>query len=132
KKSRYHRAYGGFSMGGGSTWNCFINNLDIMAYYMPLSGHCWGGAGAITQAIDKFGFKKNEYFVLAATGTEDIAYGNMVPLINELKSDSHFTYTSDFSEGNFYFLAAQGNVHWWPQVRHYIYDALPLFFHEGQ
>ncbi|MBR6717606.1 MAG: family 43 glycosylhydrolase [Oscillospiraceae bacterium] len=132
KKSRYHRGYGGFSMGGGSTWNCFINNLDIMAYYMPLSGHCWGGAGAITQAIDKFGFKQNEYFVLAATGTEDVAYGNMVPLINDLKKDSRFIYTSDFSKGNLYFLEVQGNVHWWPQVRHYIYDALPLFFHEGQ
>lgn len=131
QKSRFHRAYGGFSMGAGSTWNCFINNLDIIAYYMPLSGHCWGGAGAVTQAIDKFGFRKNEYFVLAATGTEDLAYDNMVPLINELKNDAHFTYTSDFSKGNFYFLAAQGNVHWWPQVRHYIYDGLPLFFHEG-
>ncbi len=131
KASRYHRAYGGFSMGAGSTWNMFINNLDICAYYMPLSGHCWGGAGAITNAIDKFGFKKDEYFVFAATGTEDIAYGNMVPLLNTLKNDSHFTYTSDFSKGNLYFLEAKGNVHWWPQVRHYIYDALPSFFHEG-
>ncbi len=132
KASRYHRAYGGFSMGAGSTWNMFINNLDICAYYMPLSGHCWGGAGAITNAIDKFGFKKDEYFVFAATGTEDIAYGNMVPLLNTLKNDSHFTYTSDFSKGNLYFLEAKGNVHWWPQVRHYIYDALPYFFHEHQ
>ncbi|MBQ9908049.1 MAG: carbohydrate binding domain-containing protein [Oscillospiraceae bacterium] len=133
KASRYHRAYGGFSMGGGSTWNMLINNLDICAYYMPLSGHCWGGASAITNAIDKSGFAKNEYFVLAATGTEDVAYNNMVPLINTLKGDQkHFTYTSDFSKGNFYFLAANGNVHYWPQVRHYIYDALPYFFHEGK
>ena len=132
KASRYHRAYGGFSMGAGSTWNMFINNLDICAYYMPLSGHCWGGASAITNAIDKFGFKKNEYFVFAATGSEDVAYGNMVPLLNSLKNDSHFTYTSDFSKGNLFFLVAQGNVHYWPQVRHYIYDALPYFFHEGQ
>lgn len=133
KASRFHRAYGGFSMGGGSTWNMFINNLDICAYYMPLSGHCWGGAGAIQSAIDKGGYQKDDYFVFAATGTEDIAYGNMVPLLNELKADSkHFTYTSDFSKGNLYFLEAKGNVHWWPQVRHYIYDGLPYFFHEGK
>jgi hypothetical protein len=69
--------------------------------------------------------------VFAALCAGDVAYDNMVPLVNELKNDSHFTYTSDFSKGNFYFLAAQGNVHWWPQVRHYIYDGLPLFFHEG-
>ena len=132
KSSRFHRAYGGFSMGGGSTWKMFCNNLDICAYYMPLSGHCWDGARGIQNAIDAGGYSKDDYFVLAATGTEDLAYGNMVPLINSLKSDTkHFTYTSDFSNGNFYFLEAQGNVHWWPQVRHYIYDALPYFFHEG-
>ena len=99
---------------------------------MPLSGHCWDGARGIQNAIDAGGYSKDDYFVLAATGTEDLAYGNMVPLINSLKNDTkHFTYTSDFSNGNFYFLEAQGNVHWWPQVRHYIYDALPYFFHEG-
>ena len=133
KASRFHRAYGGFSMGGGSTWANFNNNLDIIAYFMPLSGHCWDGAGKVVNAAKNSGFKKNEYFVLAATGTEDIAYGNMVPMINELKKNTDvFTYTSDFSKGNLYFLEAKGNVHWWKQVRHYIYDALPYFFHEGQ
>ncbi len=133
KASRFHRAYGGFSMGGGSTWANFNNNLDIIAYFMPLSGHCWDGAGKVVNAAKNSGFKQNEYFVLAATGTEDIAYGNMVPMINELKKNTDvFTYTSDFSKGNLYFLEAKGNVHWWKQVRHYIYDALPYFFHEGQ
>lgn len=133
KASRFHRAYGGFSMGGGSTWKMLCNNLDICAYYMPLSGHCWDGAQGIQNAIDKSGYSKRDYFVLAATGTKDLAYNNMVPLINSLKSDTkRFTYTSDFSKGNFYFLEAAGNVHYWPQVRHYIYDALPYFFHEGQ
>ncbi len=133
RASRYHRAYGGFSMGGGSTWANFNNNLDIIAYFMPLSGHCWDGAGKVINSAKSSGFKKDEYFVLAATGTEDLAYGNMVPMINELKKNTDvFTYTSDFSQGNLYFLEAPGNVHWWPQVRHYIYDALPYFFHEHQ
>ena len=138
KASRYHRAYGGFSMGGGSTWNMLINNLDICAYYMPLSGHCWGGLSAIQSAIDKSGFKKDEYFILAATGDKDIAYGNMTPLVSSMKNDTqHFTYTSDFSQGNFYFLLANSNdgvekTHWWGFVRWYVYDALPYFFHEHQ
>lgn len=133
KASRFHRGYGGFSMGGGSTWNMLINNLDICAYYMPLSGHCWGGASAIQAAIDKGGYQKDDYYVFAATGTKDIAYGNMVPLINELKKDTkRFTYTSDFSKGNLYFLEAPNETHWWGIVRHYVYDALPNFFHEGK
>ena len=138
KASRYHRAYGGFSMGGGSTWNMLINNLDICAYYMPLSGHCWGGVEGIQNAIDKSGLSQREYFVLAATGDKDLAYNNMLGLINPLKQDTkHFTYSSDFSKGNFYFLVASSNdgiekTHWWGYVRWYIYDALPYFFHEGQ
>ncbi len=138
KASRFHRAYGGFSMGGGSTWNMLINNLDICAYYMPLSGHCWGGATGIQNAIDRSGLTQRDYFVLAATGDKDIAYGNMQNLIPTLKSDTkRFTYTSDFSQGNFYFLVANSNdgvekTHWWGFVRWYIYDALPYFFHEGR
>ncbi len=138
KASRFHRAYGGFSMGGGSTWNNLINNLDIMAYYMPLSGHCWLGAQGIQNAIDKSGLTQRDYFVLAATGDQDIAYNNMKNLMPTLQNDTkRFTYTSDFSKGNLYFLVASSNdgvkkTHWWGYVRWYIYDALPYFFHEGQ
>jgi len=138
KTSRYHRAYGGFSMGGGSTWNMLINNLDICAYYMPLSGHCWLGASGIQNAIDKSGFSKREYFVLAATGDQDLAYNNMKNLMPTLQNDNkRFTYTSDFSKGNLYFLVASSSdgvkkTHWWGYVRWYIMDALPYFFHEGQ
>ena len=133
KASRYHRAYGGFSMGGGSTWINLLHNLDIIAYYMPLSGHNWGGVGEIQKAIDDSGFSPREYFIFAATGTSDIAYNNMVPQINEMKADTkRFVYTSDFSKGNFYFLTAPGKDHWWGNVRHYVYDGLPLFFHENQ
>jgi len=28
-------------------------------------------------------------------------------------------------------MVAQGKEHWWGHVRHYIYDALPYFFHES-
>ncbi len=128
--SRMHRAYGGFSMGGGSTWNVAIHDMDIVGYFMPLSGHSWDGMTPLYNEIDSLGLTQREYFILACTGGEDIAHGNMVPQMNELKNNSHFTYTSDFSQGNFYFLDVPGKVHWWGVVRHYVYDALPYFFHE--
>jgi enterochelin esterase-like enzyme len=137
KASRMHRAFGGFSMGSASTWAVLINCLDIVAYYMPLSGNNWeanGGyakAKSVADAIDKSGLQKNQYFIFCATGSEDIAYNNMNPQIDEMKKMSQFVYTSDFSKGNFYYLVAQGKTHWWGYVRHYIYDALPSFFHEG-
>ena len=138
QKSRMHRAYGGFSMGSVSTWAVMENCLDIVGYFMPLSGDHWGGnsaydkAKSIANAVDKSGLKKNEYFIFAATGSDDIAYPNVNPQVQEMKKMSQFVYTSDFSKGNFYFLVAQGKTHWWGYVRHYVYDALPYFFHEGQ
>jgi len=89
-----------------------INNLDICAYWMPLSGDNWesdsayGKSKTIADAIDKFGLKTNEYFIMCATGSDDIAYPNVTPQINEMKKDSHFVYTSDLSKGNFYYLVA--------------------------
>ena len=133
RASRMHRAYGGFSMGSLSTW-CVANHaMDLVGYFMPLSGDNWEGMGTLTNQIDSLGYKKNEYFIFAATGDEDIAYNNMVPQMNDLKSKTnYFTYTSDFSKGNLYFLVAPGKTHWWGFVRHYVYDALPYFFHENQ
>ncbi|HOM02800.1 MAG TPA: endo-1,4-beta-xylanase, partial [Acetivibrio sp.] len=136
KASRMHRAFGGFSMGGLTTWTVMANCLDYVAYFMPLSGDYWSGntgqekANSLASSISKFGYTNRQYFVLAATGTEDIAYNNMKPQIDAMKSLPQFVYTSDFSKGNFYFLVAPGLTHWWGYVRHYIYDALPYFFHE--
>ncbi|MBQ5988964.1 MAG: family 43 glycosylhydrolase [Oscillospiraceae bacterium] len=138
KASRYHRAYGGFSMGSASTWAALVHDgLPVCAYWLPLSGDNWEASGggyakakSVADAVDKSGLKKNEYFIMACTGSEDIAYANMNPQMDEMKKMSQFVYTSDFSKGNFYYLVAPGKTHWWGYVRHYIYDVLPSFFHE--
>ena len=41
---------------------------------------------------------------MCATGTKDIAYGAMNDQVNSMKKKDCFTYTSDFSKGNFWFL----------------------------
>ncbi|MBO4876906.1 MAG: carbohydrate binding domain-containing protein [Ruminococcus sp.] len=136
RASRMHRAYGGFSMGAVSTWAVFQNDLDLVGYFMPLSGDHWTGssddekARNLANAVDKGGYKWNQYFIFAATGSNDMAYPNENPQIQAMKNYSQFKYTSDFSQGNLYFLVAQGYEHTWRQVRHYIYNALPYFFHE--
>ena len=52
-------------------------------------------------------------------------------IAERLKKLDEFVFTSDFSKGNFYYFEAQGNDHWWAHVRHYVYNALPYFFHES-
>ncbi|MCQ2491089.1 MAG: family 43 glycosylhydrolase [Ruminococcus sp.] len=136
--SRMHRAYGGFSMGGLSTWCVADHDMDIVGYFMPLSGNNWEGMNKLTGEIDSLGLSQRDYFIFAATGDKDIAYGNMKPEMEDLKTRTkYFTYTSDFSKGNLYWLVASSSdgvekTHWWGFVRWYIMDALPYFFHEGQ
>lgn len=134
--SRMHRAYGGFSMGSLSVWNVFANCLDIVGYYMPLSGNYWYGntgedaARELNNVVERSGLEDNQFAIFCATGTNDMAYNNMNPQMEAMKKMSHFHYTSDFNEGNFYYLVAQGKEHWWGHVKHYIAQALPYFFHK--
>lgn len=133
--SRMHRTHGGFSMGSVSTWAVFENCVDIVGYFMPMSGaHHWGtgtaDAGALARAVDKAGLKKNEYFIMSATGTSDFAYPVLGPQIDDMKKLSQFEYTSDFSKGNLWFILANGGEHSWYYVRQYIYNCLPFFFRQ--
>ncbi len=133
KASRMHRAYGGFSMGSVSTWAVFENCVDIVGYFMPMSGaHHWGtgnaDAGALARAVDKAGLKKDEYYIMSATGTSDFAYPVLGPQIEAMKKLPQFEYTSDFSKGNLWFILANDGQHSWYYVRQYLYNCLPFFF----
>ncbi len=138
KASRGHRAFSGFSMGSLTAWYVFLNELDYFKYVMPLSGDCWAGstadekAAAVENAAKKSGYAKDEYFLMCATGTKDIAYTAMNEQIEAMKKlTDTFTFTSDFSKGNLYFLTCEGGTHYWDgYIVDYIYDALPYFFHE--
>lgn len=138
KASREHRAFGGFSMGGACTWMVYLNCMEYFKYYMPLSGDCWalvmrGGIEKTVETVNllveaaKEAKQKNLDFVLAcATGTEDIAYPNMVPQLEEMKKHTDEFTTGE--NGNLSFLTKQGATHWWHYVYEYIYRLLPTFF----
>lgn len=136
RASRMHRAYGGFSMGGLSAWNVFANCLDIVGYHMPLSGNYWYGntgedaARELNNVVERSGLADNQFAILCATGSEDIAYNNINPQMDAMKKQPHFHYTSDFNEGNLYYLVAPGKTHWWGYVKHYVAQGLPYFFHK--
>ena len=74
KASRMHRAYGGFSMGSVSTWATFENCVDIIAYFMPLSGQV-----EAMKRLDQFAFtsdfsKGNFWYILVNGGQHDWYY----------------------------------------------------------
>lgn len=139
--SREHRAFGGFSMGSVTTWNAFINCLDYFKYFMPLSGDCWKLAqkaeGKMAKETAEYlakvakasGYTPKDYYLLCATGNQDIAYPNMKPQMDAMKelTDS-FICSPDLTNGNFYFIDCDGGVHNWNWVNQYIYDILPDLF----
>ena len=141
KTSREHRAFGGFSMGSVCTWYTYINCLDYIKYYMPLSGDCWALNGdaskdnaketaeLLANVARKSGYDIHDYKLFCATGSADIAYPNMKPQIDELKKlTDTFVYSSDTTKGNLYFMVCEGGTHAWNFVNQYIYNILPDLF----
>ena len=80
KAARSHHAVGGFSQGAGCTFTLMRNRFDYFKYYIPLSGG--PGNNDFTSAVK--GYNLTDYYVFAATGTDDIAYSGMVNAIPDM------------------------------------------------
>ena len=134
--SRSHRAFGGFSAGGTTTWNVFLNGLSCIKYFMPLSGMMKLPVGEINydamaqELADAAKAAGREFCVFAATGTRDVAYEGMNEQIEKMKSLSDvFQFTDKgFNEGNLMYYTVEGNPHDYPYTYEYIFNGLPLFF----
>ena len=141
KASREHRAFTGFSMGGSTTWYNFIENLDIVATFLPLSGDCWvieplGGrsypeetAKKLAEMVTSRGMTKDDFRLFVATGDKDIAYDNLVPQIEAMKKIPEiFDYSDDFAKGNFHFVVKEDSVHAYEEVYHHIWNTISYIF----
>lgn len=146
KNSRQHRAFGGFSMGGATTWFIFMYCLDYFEYYLPMSGDCWaygtlaGGskpdetAQLLADTVSNYGYGADDFKIFVATGTQDIAFSNMNNQISSMKKHSDvFKYTDkSFNDGNITYYTVSGNIHDYPQTHEYIYNGLQYFFEEKE
>lgn len=141
QSSRMHRGFCGFSMGAAATWYAFTRNIDYFAYFVPLSGDCWEveGQGGLTKPAEtasmlhdhalRSGYSTDEYFIYAATGTKDIAFEALDNQINAMrKYPDTFSENADLHRGNFHYLLAEGEVHAYEAVYHYLYHFLPYLF----
>jgi len=144
KASRMHRGFGGFSMGSCTTWFAFTHNMDYFSYYVPLSGDSWeiesqGGlhkpdetAKLLHDHAALSGYGVNEYYIYAATGTEDAAYHPLNMQINAMrKYPDTFIEDEDLAKGNFHYLLAEGEVHAYEAVYSYLYNILPYLFQQN-
>lgn len=144
KADRNHRAFGGFSMGSVATWNVYLHAMDLVKFFIPMSGDSWvcgntGGknypeqtAAALSKAdyIEEFA---KDFYIFAGNGTNDMAYPNLTPQIEAMKNVTEaFDYTSgDFSNGNLIYYVVKGNAHSYPHTYEYIYNGLIAFKLKG-
>lgn len=139
--SRMHRAFGGFSMGSVTTWYQFVNALDYVAYFMPLSGDCWefGNQGGASHPEETAAFLNDfietaphgkEFFIYAMTGSDDIAYNAMSRQIAAMRNMPNFAFGLPAQNGNIQFSVLDGAIHDYTYYRNYIYTILPYFFEE--
>ena len=141
RASRDHRAYGGFSMGAASTWAVFANAMDAARYYLPMCGDSWiieraGGklapaktAEALKKAVADAGYTADDFRIFWGTGTEDLAYPNITPMLEAMKQTGDpFLYCDNYADGNLYCCILDGGGHNFPTVHTAMYHGLNKFF----
>ena len=132
--SRSHRAIGGFSMGGVTTWYALAETFSAFKYYLPMSGDCWSlGAFAgmnrpeatanyLADIIRQSPYAA-DFYIWAASGTSDSAYSEILPQVRGMAQ-----LTDIFGLGHMTFHEKDGARHEFLPTVEYIYNALPFFF----
>lgn len=138
---RKMRAFGGFSMGGETTWSLFAQAADLVYTILPLSGDYWamglkGGkdfpeetADALIASLEALGVTPGDYRVLPCTGDKDIAYEALDPMVHALeKRQPWFTPGETPAEGNLCYLLKPNGWHTYDDCNEYLYHIAPWIF----
>ena len=133
KESRDHRGFGGFSMGSVNTWNTFRYCLDYFRYFMPMSGSYTTDGEYMADLVRQQGYSSQDFFIFAASGTDDFAYSAFKAQIMATANNSGgmFKLAKNESEGNMSFLEREGYKHDAKATDEYTYNGL-RFFWNGQ
>lgn len=133
KESRDHRGFGGFSMGSVNTWNTFRYCLDYFRYFMPMSGSYTTDGEYMADLVRQQGYSSQDFFIFAASGTDDFAYSAFKAQIMAMANNSGgmFKFAKNESEGNMSFLEREGYKHDAKANDEYTYNGL-RFFWNGQ
>lgn len=128
--SRDHRGFGGFSMGSVNTWHTFQYCLDYFRYFLPMSGSFTSDGEYMADIVRGSGHTAEDFFIFAASGTDDFAYSAFKRQIIAMGNvaDGTFTLAGDGREGNLLFLEREGYVHDGTASDEYTYNRLRFFW----
>lgn len=132
KESRDHRGFGGFSMGSVNTWNTFRYCLDYFRYFMPMSGSYTTDGEYMADLVRQQGYSSQDFFIFAASGTDDFAYSAFKAQIMAMANNSGgmFKLAKNESEGNMSFLEREGYKHDAKATDEYTYNGLRFFWND--
>ena len=133
--SRYHRAFGGFSMGALTTWYQLAYDNEAVGHYIPLSGDLWtyDAEGRKQSAEESARWLENrlkgtpfanDFYVYAYTGSDDIAGTPEKNLIRALDSETSLLRYRG-RNANVQFFMKPGGKHYYGDINAYLYRALP-------
>lgn len=129
---RDHRAFCGFSMGSVATWRTFQYCLDEFRYFFPSSGNLTTDGAYMASMVQSAGYQWNDFFIFAASGTNDFAYAAFRAQIETMAAvdDGAFRWADNEIEGNLYFLEQDGGTHSGEYALEYIYNSLCWVWNE--
>ena len=134
KASRDHRAFGGFSMGSVATWHTFLNCLDAFRYFLPSSGAIDSTGNRLDRAVAESGYTWSDFFIFAATGTDDFACSQFTNQINGMlgQESGNFREADNETEGNLAFRIKEGYSHDGRASTEYAYNGMLWFWNHGE
>lgn len=133
--SRKHRAIGGFSMGAVTVWYALEHALECFKYFMPISSDGWSlgrfagmtnpdeTAEYLANTIRNSAFSKNDFYIWACSGTNDVAYDRIWSQVQAMAQ-----LTDVFSVSNLTFHEQDGARHEFRSLAVYLYNVLPFMF----
>lgn len=137
KASRAHRAFGGFSMGGITTWDVFALNPDYFYGYMPMAGESWIGrdhdaplpqiADEVTLGARSRDMGPQDFRIIASVGSDDPALDDMNPQLGEF----YRKYPTLMTPQSLQVWIDEGGTHSLASVSRQLSHALPLLFPGG-
>lgn len=131
RQSRDHRAFVGFSMGSVTTWHIFQYTLAYFRYFMPSSGGVTNDGQTVANWVHSQGYGPQDFFIFAASGTNDFAYPGFTEQIQAMRDNTMFRYANNEQDGNLYYLVAPGGTHGSKNALEDFYNGLIQLWKEG-
>ena len=133
--TRDHRAFTGYSRGGGATWNMFHNAFEYFRYYAPMSAFCppedgteWESDADMIQYLEEpiIAHPDMKFFIYTCKGTaEDVE--SQAQLVETLLTSDKFSYGYDRETNNIALTITNLN-HSDRYIPYYYYYSLNTFF----